>query len=227
MVPVSTILFVEGRKPTAKYLAPVLNDQGYNVVAARTRRDALAKAQEALPVVVVLDAPSLRFSSRRFCKALRETGLETSVLMLLSEGEKIDRSGGARAHLRYPFSVRKLANRIERLLPAPDGEVLRVGNVILNLEQRCVVCGGRESNLTPKQAFLLEILMRHPGEILTRAFLMRQIWDTDYTGDTRTLEVHVHWVRKAIEKDPSSPVYLRTIRRVGYRFELPEKKVPA
>ncbi len=224
MTPVPTILLVEGRKPAAEYLTPVLNDQGYNVVTARTRRDALAKAQETLPVVIVLDAPSLRFSSPRFCKALRETEVETSVLMLLPEGEKIDRSDGARAHLRYPFSAKKLANRVARLLPAPDGEVLRVDNVALNLKQRCVVCGKREGNLTPKQARLLEVLMRHPGEILSRAFLMRQIWNTDYLGDTRTLEVHIHWVRKAIEEDPGSPVYLRTIRRVGYRFEVPEKE---
>jgi len=97
-----------------------------------------------------------------------------------------------------------------------------VGDVALNLEQRCVVRGNRETHLTPKQAHLLEILMRHPGEILSRAFLMKQVWDTDYLGDTRTLDVHVHWVRNAIEQDPRSPVYLRTIRRIGYRFEPPE-----
>jgi len=63
--------------------------------------------------------------------------------------------------------------------------------------------------------------MRHPGETLTRPFLMKQVWDTDYIGDTRTLDVHIHWVRHAIEEDPKSPVYLRTVRRVGYRFESP------
>jgi DNA-binding response OmpR family regulator len=66
--------------------------------------------------------------------------------------------------------------------------------------------------------------MRHPSEILTRIFLMRQVWDTDYMGDTRTLDVHIHWVRKAIEENPGSPVYLRTVRRVGYRFQAPEEK---
>jgi len=215
---------VEGRKPAAAYLAPVLNDQGYNVVAARTRREALIKGQDVLPAVIVLDAPSLRFDVRRLCETLRDSGLEAPVLMLLSEGQEIDRSDGARIHLRYPFSAKKLNNRIQRLLPAPDSEVLQVGDVALNLKQRSVVCGKRESSLTPKQALLLEVLMRHPSEILTRAFLMRQIWNTDYLGDTRTLEVHVHWVRKAIEEDPKSPVYLRTIRGVGYRFEVPEKK---
>ena len=224
MTPGPTILLVEGRKPAAEYLAPVLDDQGYNVVTARTRRDALAKAQKSSPAVVVLDDPSLRFDGRRFCKALQDAGLEMPVLMLLSEGQEIDRSDGARIHLRHPFSAKKLANRVVRLLPTPDSEVLRVGDVALNLKQRSVACRKRESTLTPKQARLLEVFMRHPGEILTRAFLMRQIWDTDYLGDTRTLEVHIHWVRKAIEEKPKSPAYLHTVRRVGYRFEVPEKK---
>ena len=224
MTPAYTVLLVEGRKPTAEYLAPVLNDHGCNVVTARTRRDALAKVQEVRPAVVVLDDPSLRFSCRRFCTALRDLNLETSVLMLLPKGEKIDRSVGARAYLRYPVSAKKLINRITRLLPAPEDEVLRVGDVTFNVKQRCVVQGDRESHLTPKQAHLLEILMRHPGEILSRTLLMKQVWETDYLGDTRTLDVHIHWVRKAIEEDPRSPVYLRTIRQVGYRFEVLEKE---
>jgi len=224
VVPVYTILVVEGRKPASKHLVPILNDQGYDVITARTRREALAKVQDSNPAVIVLDSPSLRFSYRRFCNTLRDNDLEIPVLLLLAEGKKIDRSAGARAYLRYPFSAKKLANRIARLLPTPDDEVLRVGGVVLNIKQRCVVCGERESNLTPKQARLLEILMRHPDEVLTRAFLMKQVWDTDYLGDTRTLDVHVHWVRKAIETDPRSPTYLRTVRQVGYRFEIPKKK---
>jgi DNA-binding response OmpR family regulator len=218
------ILLVEGRKPKKEHLAPVLNDQGYTIATASTRRDALTKAQETLPAVIVLDAPSLRFDGKRFCKTVQDIGIEAPVLMLLPEGAKIDRSDRARAHLRHPFSTKKLINRIDRLLPIPDDEVLQVGGVVLNLKQRCVVCGKHESNLTPKQAALLEIFMRHPGEVLTRGFLMKQVWNTDYVGDTRTLEVHIHWLRKAIESDAGSPVYLRTVRRVGYRFDTPEKK---
>ena len=175
-------------------------------------------------MVIVLDSPSLRFSSRRFCQALRGTALDIPILLLLPEGAKIDRSVGARAHLRYPFSAKKLTNRVVRLLPAaPDDDLLQVGDVALNVEQRCVIRDNRESHITPKQASLLEIFLRHPGEILTRAYLMKQVWDTEYMGDTRTLDVHIHWVRKAIEDDYKSPVYLRTIRRVGYRFEKPKE----
>jgi DNA-binding response OmpR family regulator len=216
-----TILLIEGRKPAAEYLAPVLDDQVHSVTTVHTRRDGLAKVHEEHPAVVVLDSPSLRFSCRRFCEALRDIDPNIPVLMLLPLGAEIDRRVGARAHLRYPFSAKKLANRIDRLLPAPDEHLLRVGDVTLNLKQRCVVRGDRESHLTPKQAALLEIFLRHPGEILTRTYLMKQVWDTEYMGDTRTLDVHIHWVRKAIEDDHKSPVYLRTIRRVGYRFKVP------
>lgn len=224
MTTVHTILLVEGRKPTANHLSPDLCDQEYNVVTARTRRDALAQAQEAHPAVIVLDSPSLRFSSRRFCQALQDAGLEIPVLVLLPEEEKIDRSMGARAHLRYPFSARKLVSRIDRLLPTPDDDVLQVGKIVLNVKQRHVVQGNRESHLTPRQAHLLEVLMRHPGEVLSRAFLMKQVWDTDYLEDTRTLDVHIHWVRKAIEDDHRSPAYLHTVRKVGYRLQVPEKE---
>jgi DNA-binding response OmpR family regulator len=219
-----TILLIEGRKPSTEHLTPVLKGQGYSVITTNTRRDSLATVQKVLPAVIVLDTPSLRFDGKRFCKALQDTDLDVPVLMLLPEGAKIDRSDGARAHLRHPFSAKKLANRITRLLPIPDDKVLQVGNIVLNLKQRCVVCGKRESNLTPKQAALLEVFMRHPGEVLTRGFLMKQVWDTDYVGDTRTLEVHIHWLRKAIEDNAGSPTHLRTVRRVGYRFNVPEKK---
>ncbi len=224
MTPICTVLLVEGRKPAAECLSPVLNDQGYSVVTARTRREALALVRKKSPAVIVLDKPSLRFDVRRFCDALREIAPEAPVLMLLPEGEKIGRSTGPYVYLRYPFSARKLANHVSRLLPIPDDDVLQLGDIILNRKQRSVICNGRETHLTPKQVRLLEVFMNHPGEILSRALLMKQVWDTDYLGDLRTLEVHIHWVRKAIEEDPSSPVYLRTVRRKGYRFELPQKK---
>ncbi len=174
--------------------------------------------------MIVLDAPSLRFSCRRFCKTLQEIELDIPVLMLLPEGEKIDRSIGARAYLHYPFSTNKLLRRITRLLPSSNEKMLQVGDVTLNVEQQYVVRGKRENHLTPKQTQLLEILMRHPGEVLSRAFLMKQVWKTDYLDDTRTLDVHIHWVRKAIEEDHKAPVYLQTVRKVGYRLTAPKKE---
>jgi len=213
VVSVYTVLVVEGRKAAAKHIAPLLDDQGYHIVTARIRKEAWAKVWETDPSVIVLDSPSLRFSSSRFCHDLKDSALEIPVLMLLAEDEAIDRGVGARAHLRYPLSTSKVVRRLDQLL-----DVLRMGDLVFSVKQRCVLRGGSENHLTPKQAHLLEIFMRHPGMILTRSYLMKQVWDTDYMGDTRTLDVHIHWVRKAIEEDHKCPVYLHTVRGVGYRF---------
>jgi DNA-binding response OmpR family regulator len=218
LAPVHAILLVEGRKPAAAQQGPVLNDRGFSVTTARTRREAWAKAQESRPSVIVLDSPSLRFSCTRFCEALRKENVGIPVLMLLPEGQKADRSLGARAYLSYPFSTRRLVNKIVRLLPSPDDEVIQLGDIALNTKKRNVIQGVRETHLTPRQARLLEVFMQHPGEVLTRAYLMKRVWDTDYVEDTRTLDVHVHWVRKAIEEDPGAPKRLRTVRGVGYRL---------
>lgn len=224
MAPVHTILLVEGRKPTSAQQAPLLNDRGVRVATACTRREAWARALKGKPSVIVLDSPSLRFDCPRFCESLRKEGIEIPVLMLLPAGQKADRSLGARAYLSYPFSPRRLVNKIVRLLPSPDDEMIQLGDIALNLKKRNVVRGRRETHLTPRQASLLEVFMKHPGDVLTRAYLMKHVWDTDYVEDTRTLDVHVHWVRKAIEDDPRAPKCLRTVRGVGYRLAVEEGK---
>lgn len=216
------VLLVEGRKPAGERLAPILKPE-YNLSTARTRREALAKIRENNPSVVVLDAPSVRFSRRRFCSTLENEGIDSSVLLLHNQEAALDRVN-ARAYLEYPFSSQKLINRISWLLPAPDGEVLRRGELALNIKRRSIIKGDREHHLTPKQAHLLELFMRHPGEVLTREFLMKRVWETDFIDDTRTLDVHIHWVREAIEEDTGSPQYLHTVRGVGYRFSVPAAK---
>lgn len=217
-----TVLLIEGRKPASERLAPLLNEE-YKLATARTRREALARIDEEQPAVIVLDSPSVRFSRRRFCDTLHKADLDIPVLLLCPKGDKVDRSIGARAYLQKPFSKQKLLNRVSWLLPVPDGEVLQVGELAFDLKRRSVIRGDRESHLTPKQAHLLELFMRHPGEVLTREFLMQEVWETDYTEDTRTLDVHIHWVRKAIEEDTGSPNYLHTVRGVGYRFKVPKE----
>jgi len=218
-----TILLVEGRKREAEQLAPILTEE-YKIATARTRRDALAQVDEISPAVIILDSPSLRFSCRRFCKTLQDSEVDIPVLLLFAEDKEANHDAGARAHLQYPFSAQKLLNRVSWLLPAPDSEVLRAGDLIFNIKRRSVLRDDRESHLTPQQAHLLEIFMRNPGKILSRGYLMKRVWKTDFTEDTRTLDVHIHWVRKAIEKDTKDPVYLHTVRRAGYRFDPPKEE---
>lgn len=138
----------------------------------------------------------------------------------LREGDTAERPGGVDAPLREPFTTSRLVGRV-RPVQAPGTELLRLGDISLNVRLQTVSLGGVDSRLTAMQTRLLETLMRHPGQVLTRRFLMKEVWDTDFVGDTRTLEVHVHWLRQAIEEKPSDPVRLVTVRGVGYRLDKP------
>jgi len=191
------------------------------VTRAHTRREAQQRLLQFAPDLLLFDSRFLRFDVYRFCRALRADGNDTPILLILKEGEKAERGAGINISLREPFTARKLLNRVARLLPAHSDEVLRVGDIVLDLQRRTVSRGRSNHRLTPKQTRLLEVLMRHPGQVLSRAFLMKQVWNTDFVGDTRTLEVHIHWLRRAIEDDPSHPTYVTTVRRVGYRFDAP------
>ncbi len=105
----------------------------------------------------------------------------------------------------------------------PSGR-LRAGGLILYTQERNVVKNGEATHLTFKECALLETLMRNRGNVVSRKKLMREVWDTDYLGDTRTLDVHICWVRSKIEDDPGEPILIRTVRGVGYRFDVPKRK---
>jgi DNA-binding response OmpR family regulator len=117
-------------------------------------------------------------------------------------------------------------NCIERLLHQPtDEEIILCGPLAMNLSRRVLVANGQETQLTPKLALLVELFLRNPGKTLDRRALMEHVWQTDYLGDTRTLDVHIRWFRRAIETDPGNPLYIKTVRGVGYRLELPLMEV--
>jgi two-component system phosphate regulon response regulator PhoB len=142
---------------------------------------------------------------------------------LLPQGSKASPNVHADVVLVKPFTICKVVNRIKKLLAEPSAHILKVGDIQLNCRTRLVQRGdGLPKKLPPKQARLLETLMRHPGQVLTRRFLMRHVWHTNYMGDTRTLDVHVRWIREKIEPNPSAPIYLTTKRRVGYQLAAPD-----
>ncbi|MBN1956049.1 MAG: response regulator transcription factor [Anaerolineae bacterium] len=214
------ILLVEGQNK-ALSLSPLLAKKDYFFETIHVRRDALAWLEENSSDLVVVDARALRFNAQRFCQTLQEEGNSIPILLIPPAGEK-DPQSTATMVLEGDVTPRRFLNRVKRLLPRPDGEMLRAGDLVLDIKHRVVSCRGQQHRLTPKQARLLEVLMRNPGRVLTRAFLMKEVWETSFVGDTRTLEVHVHWLRKAIEDDPSAPTYLLTVRRLGYRFKVPQ-----
>jgi DNA-binding response OmpR family regulator len=205
-------------------LRPSLEKKGYIVSAVRSRKKALEQVGADNPDLIILDATSPRLDGGRTCQALRQKVGEVPIILISKEGND---SGQVEADFRLtaPFTFRKLANRIKRAVQSSEqgGEALQVGGLVLHLSRRLVARGREKYFLTPKELRLLEVFMRNPGKVLSRKFLMKNVWETDYVGDTRTLDVHVRWIREKIEEDPSSPAYLRTVRGVGYRFEVSEQ----
>ncbi len=122
--------------------------------------------------------------------------------------------------LSLPFTAQKLVNRIRHLLPGDAGDDIHAGPLHLDVEKRVVRCMDKQTRLTPRLMRLLKMLIDHRGEVIERKVLFSHVWETDYTDDTRTLDVHVSWLRRAIEDNPEEPIYLKTIRGVGYRLDV-------
>jgi len=217
------IMVIESGRASAPSFTPSLEKKGYRVRVCHKVADALKVAKKNTPQLVVLDAASMRTSGTRMCRRARANLDGIPIILISPEDTFPDPGSGASLTLVQPFTSRKLLNRIARLLPGDEKYTLEVGPIKLNLAQNKVRCHMKESRLTPKQARLLEFFMKNPGRLLSRTKLIRKVWQTDYTGDTRTLDVHMSWLRKAVEPDPKQPRYLKTIRGMGYRFDIPKE----
>jgi DNA-binding response OmpR family regulator len=215
------VLLIESDRANALSFGPALEKRGYTLSVERNTQLVLKRAQTFVPDIVVLDAASLRTSGARICRQLRAQLNGTPILLVADKKSAPDAHCGATAMLFTPFTPRKLLNGVARLLPGDDNTYLQAGPIKLNLAQKRIVCGGREERVTPKQARLLEMFLRAPGQLLTRKQLIKHVWDTDYTGDTRTLDVHISWLRGVIEPNPRKPRYLKTLRGQGYRLDVP------
>ena len=218
---VTLILLIESDRANAPSFAPALEKKGYNVITRHQVTTALTAAAERKPDLVILDAASMKTSGTRMSRSTRAKLDGVPIVLVAPSGTRSDPGSGASLTLFQPLTPRKLLNRVTRLLPGDERFNLEMGPIKLNLAQRKVRCRGRETRLTPKQAKLLEAFMHNPGRLMTRETLIRQVWHTDYTGDTRTLDVHMSWLRRSIEDDPRQPSLLKTIRGMGYRLDLP------
>jgi DNA-binding response OmpR family regulator len=214
------ILWIEGRRVDGPSFVPILRKKDFLVEVVPTGAAALTRLPEFDPDLVVVYAASLRTSGKRICCDLRQKYNDLPILLITNPEQLISDDVCANAVLTLPFTSRKLMNRIVPLLPG-DGELLlHVGPIRLDLERKRVRCQGREARLTPRLTRLLHILLLRPGEVVERMQLFREAWKTEYTGDTRTLDVHISWLRQAIEEDPRNPRLLKTIRGVGYRLDV-------
>lgn len=220
------ILLVAGRRSGTRALESALQREGLQVNLFHTGNAALVWTKDNQPELVVFDASSMRSSGARTCRRLRKALRGAPIIYCRSADQPEDRSIGADIYLAQPFTARKLINRIRALLPADDmkEEVVRAGRLTFFPTKKSVdIAGSGEHRMTPKLADLLEEFLRHPNEILERKWLMRTVWKTTYFGDTRTLDVHIRWMREIIEDDPARPKIIKTVRGMGYIFNTPSK----
>jgi DNA-binding response OmpR family regulator len=186
-----------------------------NVVAyATTQVEGLQYAWTLQPRVVVVNAANSGFSGDRLCRALgrRLPGVQRLLIVERGAGANVP----CELRLVRPFTGRKLRESLLKVLEASAPNILRAGEVQLDLVSRAVNSPKGRQHLTPKQCNLLAWLMQHPNQVISRKDLMERVWHTVYLGDTRTLDVHIRWLREKIEHDPASPKILKTQRGIGY-----------
>jgi DNA-binding response OmpR family regulator len=215
----ATLLVIESRHAEIPSFASDLQKKGFDVHLAQNGSKAVARLKEVSPSLVVINAASLRSTGLRICQSIREKDPKLPIILILENDNEVSKDA-ADAVLTLPFTVQKLVNRINPLLPGDGKNVLHVGPIRLDLEKRRVRCFGRSTKLTPRLVTLLHLLMDKHGEVVEREPLFKKAWETNYTGDTRTLDVHISWLRRAIELDPDNPKLLKTIRGVGYRLDI-------
>jgi DNA-binding response OmpR family regulator len=227
---VRTILVVDDEPTLRETLAEALDADGFRVLTAADGREALSRFREHQPDLVVLDLMLPELSGIEVCRIIRaESGVP--IVMLTAKSSEIDKvvglELGADDYVTKPFSLRELTARIrallrrtEQLAEAPVA-LVELGTLTVDLAGHRLMSDGERVPLKPKVFELLAYLLRHPGQVLTREQLLEHVWGYDYAGETRTVDVHIHWLRAAIEPEPAEPIYLHTVRGVGYVFRRP------
>ena len=223
-----TVLVIEDEPTLVATLRYNLERDGYRVLTALDGAAGLALARSERPDVLLLDLMLPGMSGIEICRTLRKESA-VPILMLTARTEETDRvvglELGADDYVSKPFSMRELLARVRALLrrselrQAEDPETETVGDIVLDVRSRRVTRSGRELALRPKEYDLLLYFLRNRGRAFTREQLLDQVWGYGFVGDTRTVDVHVRWLRQKVEETPSKPVHVITIRGVGYRFE--------
>jgi len=229
-----TVLFVEDDELIVDSVRYGLEHAGYQVLTALDGATGLALAREKQPDIVLLDVMLPVLDGFQVCRTLRNES-KVPIIMLTARGEEPDKviglELGADDYVVKPFSMRELIARIRAHLrrtemesePVQPAQTICVEAVTLDLDQNLVTKAGQPVELRPKEFDLLAVLMSQPGHAFERGELLDAVWGADWFGDTRTLDVHIRRLRKALEDDPSDPRYISTVRGRGYRFARPDQ----
>jgi len=215
-----SVLVIEGRRGNHDSFADGLDGKRYEVNCVPSGKAGLSKMANISPHVVVVDAASLRTSGTRICQSFRKMDDELPIILIVEKKTELPEIVDANLILRLPFTVQKLINRLSAYQPTAGKYVVKAGPIELNTQTQLVICNDRQKKLTPRLVEILKILMKNKGEVVKRVPLFQEVWKTSYTGDTRTLDVHISWLRKAIEEDSSNPKLIQTVRGVGYILDV-------
>ena len=230
--PKRTVLLVEDEESITAPLAEALGREGFDTKIAGTVSESLDLAKRFRPDLVLLDVMLPDGSGYDVCRELRRTS-QVPIIMLTARGEEADRivglELGADDYVVKPFSAREVVARIRAVLrradsgPSATEGPVEIGDVRLDPDRREVTKSGDALELSRKEFELLQLLMRNAGSVVKRERLIDEVWDTNWFGSTKTLDVHVSGLRKKLGDDSSEPRYLHTVRGVGFRFASPEE----
>ncbi|HHT87263.1 MAG TPA: response regulator transcription factor [Clostridiales bacterium] len=221
------ILLVDDEPAIIKGLKFALETDGYEIDSAADGEEALQKALENEYDLILLDVMLPGMSGIEVCQAIREKS-DVPIIMLTAKGEDMDKilglEYGADDYMTKPFNVLEVKARIKSVLrrtasKEPEHkQKIEINGIVINMGNRSVVVNDRPVNLTVKEFDLLYLFMSNPGKVYTRNDLLEQVWGNDYSGDLRTVDVHIRRLREKIEEDPAKPVYIITKWGVGYFF---------
>jgi len=227
-----TILVVEDEPTLRETLADALEADGFRVVTAADGREALTQFRAERPDLILLDIMLPELSGIEVTRIIRaESGVP--IVMLTAKDSELDKvvglELGADDYVTKPFSLRELTARIRALFRRSEvvatagaaPTIVDLGLVQADLAGHRLLRDGQTLPVKPKAFELLSFLIRHPGQVFTRDQLLEHVWGYDYAGETRTVDVHVHWLRSQIEDDPGQPIFIHTVRGVGYVFRRP------
>ena len=224
------ILVVDDEEHILELIKFNLEKNGYKVTTAVNGIDALKLVKSETPQLLLLDVMLPGMDGYDVCKEIRKDNSisSTPIVMLSAKGEELDKilglELGADDYITKPFSVRELVARVKAVLRRTTVQIIdksyKFGDIIIDFEKHEVAKAGEKVELTLKEFELLEMLIKNKGRVITRDFLLDEIWGYEYVGETRTVDVHIRHLRQKIEIDDKNPKYIETVRGIGYRFSM-------